>query len=117
MYETLHFNQNLTYAEGNSPQGVDIGDITFTDGKIPVIYYNQCDIRWYRDPYGKTGTVGSSGCGPTALSMVVSSLTKQGINLTEMAQWAYENGYRCEGNGSYHSLMYEGAKSFGLKVE
>ena len=34
-----------------------------------------------------------------------------------MADWAYENGYRCEGSGSFHSLIPEGARYFGLNVE
>ena len=34
-----------------------------------------------------------------------------------MSDWAYQNGYRCEGSGSYHSLIPEGARHFGLKVE
>jgi hypothetical protein len=34
----------------------------------------------------------------------------------EMAEWAYENGYRVEGNGSLHSLIPNGAKHFGLNV-
>ena len=35
----------------------------------------------------------------------------------QMSDWAYKNGYRCEGSGSYHSLIPEGARHFGLKVE
>lgn len=34
-----------------------------------------------------------------------------------MAEWAYKNGYRCEGSGSYHSLIPEGARHYGLSVE
>ncbi|MBA9088450.1 hypothetical protein FHR92_004949 [Fontibacillus solani] len=30
--------------------------------------------------------------------------------------WAYENGYLAEGTGSYHSLIPDGAKHFGLQV-
>ena len=34
-----------------------------------------------------------------------------------MAQWAYENGYWCSGNGSYHSLIPGAAEAWGLSVE
>lgn len=34
-----------------------------------------------------------------------------------MSEWAYENDYRWEGNGSYHSLIPDGARHFGLKAE
>jgi hypothetical protein len=34
-----------------------------------------------------------------------------------MCQWSYDNGYLCEGSGSYHSLIPEGGRHFGLTVE
>jgi len=34
-----------------------------------------------------------------------------------MCRWSYENGYLCEGSGSYHSLIPEGGRHFGLTVE
>jgi hypothetical protein len=49
--------------------------------------------------------------------MVVSSLSGQTVNPVEMIEWAYKNGYRCEGNGSYHSLIPDGTRHFGLKVQ
>lgn len=97
--------------------GQDYSGIVFTDGASEVVYYNQFDSRWADEPYGKSGTIGSSGCGPTALAMVVSSLTDRIIDPLEMSQWAYENGYRAEGNGSYLSLIPNGAAYFGLTVE
>jgi ABC-type bacteriocin/lantibiotic exporter with double-glycine peptidase domain len=34
-----------------------------------------------------------------------------------MSRWAFENGYRAEGNGSFLSLIPNGARHFGLTVE
>lgn len=34
-----------------------------------------------------------------------------------MAQWAYDNGYCCPGNGSYHTLIPSAAANWGLQVE
>lgn len=34
-----------------------------------------------------------------------------------MSKWAYDNGYLAEGTGSYHSLIPDGARHFGLKVD
>ena len=34
-----------------------------------------------------------------------------------MAKWAYENGGWCKGQGSYHSLIPNAAKAWGLNVE
>ncbi|MCL2462816.1 MAG: C39 family peptidase [Defluviitaleaceae bacterium] len=101
-----------TDSEGASYEGV-----TFTDGATTVVYYSQLDPRWKDTPYGKTGTIGASGCGPTSLAIAVSTLSGQTVDPVQMANWAYENGYRCEGNGSYLSLIPEGAKHFGLTVD
>ncbi len=50
--------------------------------------------------------------------MVVSTLTNKTINPVEMARWSYKNGYYAEGGvGSYHSLIPNAAKHFGLSVE
>lgn len=97
--------------------GSDFSGVSFKDGKTEVVYYNQADSRWKNTPYGKTGTIGRSGCGPTSLSIVVSSLTDKKVDPIQMSKWAYENGYYLEGAGSFHSLIPGGAKYFGLKVE
>jgi hypothetical protein len=100
-----------------SSDGMDFSGVDFTDGATTVHYYSQLDSRWKSSPYGKQGTIGSSGCGPTALAMAVSSLSGQIVDPVQIATWAYQNGYKCEGSGSYHSLIPEGAKHFGLTVD
>ncbi len=102
------------YIEGD---GLDYSDILYQSGQTEVVYYSQLDSRWKNLPYGKTSTIGEAGCGPTSLAMVVSSLTSKTIDPVQMCKWSYENGYLCEGSGSYHSLIPEGAKHFGLSVE
>lgn len=93
-----------------------LGDVRFTDGATEVIYFNQLDERYASQPYG-TDNIGGYGCGPTAMSIVVSSLTDGIVDPVEMAQWAYENGYWCSKSGSYHSLIPGAAKAWGLTVE
>ena len=100
-----------------SGYGINYGDIVFTDGVVDVVYYNQLDIRWGSEQYGKTGTIATSACGPTALAMVISSLTDFPITPSTIAVWSYIYGYRAEGNGSYHSLIPDGARFYGLSVE
>ncbi len=97
--------------------GTNYEGVTFTSGATAVAYYNQLDERWADKPYGKTGTIGSSGCGPTSMSIVVSTLTEKSVDPPHMADWAYKNGYRCEGNGSYHSLIPAAARNWGLTVK
>lgn len=100
-----------------------ISDSLMSDGEMllpgtgcNIIYYKQNDSRWADKIYGGNDTIGIYGCGPTVLAMVVSSLTEDKIKPDTMANWAYNNGYFCQGSGSYHSLIPEGATSFGLSV-
>lgn len=101
---------------GNPGELTDYGDLVFTDGSHDVVYYNQADARWGHYMYGKYHTIAVGGCGPTALAMVVSSMTDTTIDPKEMADWSYDNGYCAEGNGSYHALIPNGAAHFGISV-
>lgn len=94
---------------------VDIEIFTYNDGKYPVVYFCQRASSWFYSRYGDS-TVAKAGCGPTALAMVVSSLTEGYIEPPELSQWAFENGYKLKGGGSYTSLMTKGAEYFGLRV-
>ena len=99
-----------------SSMGISYDGVVFTDGETQVVYYNQLDDRWINAPYG-TDNVGGYGCGPTAMSIVVSSLTSETVDPAHMAQWAYENGYWCSKSGSYHNLIPGAAENWGLNVE
>ncbi|MDF2923918.1 MAG: murein hydrolase [Paenibacillaceae bacterium] len=98
-------------------QGKQYEGVTFQAGSREVVYFNQMDSRWANKPYGPTDTIGASGCGPTSLAIVVSTLTDTVVDPVAMSEWAYQNGYLAEGTGSYHSLIPDGAKHFGLQVE
>ena len=93
-----------------------LGNIRFTDGVTDVVYFNQLDERYCNEPYG-TDHIGGYGCGPTSMSIVVSSLAGERVNPVEMAEWAYENGYWCSKSGSYHSLIPGAAQAWDLSVE
>lgn len=105
--------QDLTGWNGNSIPS--LGDVTFTDGGTSVVYFNQMDERYADKPYG-TDRVGRAGCGPTAMAIVVSSLTNNPMDPAQMAEWAYQNGYWCKGSGSYHALIPGAAAAWGLPV-
>ncbi len=120
-----NYAENLSLFLGDSvfqkiPEGyetiVPLGDVRFTDGQTDVVYFNQLDKNYADKPYG-TDNIGGYGCGPTAMAIVVSSLTDKVVNPVTMAEWAYENGYWCKGSGSYHSLIPGAAKAWGLSVE
>lgn len=105
--------QNLENWEGNSIPS--LGDVRFADGSTEVVYFNQLDEHYSGKPYG-TDHIGSSGCGPTSMAIVVSSLSGETVDPEQMAQWAYENGYWCKGSGSYHALIPGAARHWGLSV-
>lgn len=105
--------QNLAEWSGNSISS--LGDVRFSDGITEVVYFNQMDERYAGKPYG-TDHIGGYGCGPTAMAIVISSLTNQMVDPAEMAKWSYENGYWCKGSGSYHALIPAAAQHFGLSV-
>ena len=112
------YNQSIGIYENDytDGSGVDYGDIVFTDGATSVVYFNQLDERWANKPYG-TDKIGTHACGPTSLAIVISSLTSETIDPVAMCEWSVANGGWCEGNGSYHSLIPNAAKAFGLNVE
>jgi hypothetical protein len=93
-----------------------LGDMRFTDGATEVVYFNQLDQRYANQPFG-TDNIGGYGCGPSSMAIVVSSLTDEIVDPIAMAKWAYENGGWCKGQGSYHSLIPNAAKAWGLNVE
>ena len=104
------------YTEYGGTTIASLGNVRFTDGATEVVYFNQLDERWANKPYG-TDNIGGYGCGPTSMSIVVSSLTNDIVDPVEMAEWAYKNGGWCSKSGSYHSLIPSAAKAWGLNVE
>lgn len=92
---------------------VNCEGVVFTGGATDVVYFNQRDTRWADAPYGPDN-IGGYGCGPTAMSIVVSSLTDQTADPVYMANWAAQHGYCVKGKGSAHALIPGAAAAFGL---
>ncbi|QOX64393.1 murein hydrolase [Anoxybacterium hadale] len=113
------YNQTLgiyeqDYIDGS---GQNYDGVVFTDGGMEVVYYNQLDERWANVMYGQSSTIGEAGCGPTAMSIVISTLTGKAHDPIELSTWSVKNGHRCEGNGSYHSLIPAAAEGYGLSCK
>lgn len=88
----------------------------YVESQTPL--FIQWDKRWGNYAYGKSGTIGSSGCGPTSLSMVVVGLTGDTtVNPKVVADWSAANGHRVEGVGTAWSLFPAGAKKWGINCE
>lgn len=116
---TYGYNQNLGIFEDDylNGSGKNYENVVFADGEVDVVYYNQLDERWADLMYGTLRTIGEGGCGPTAMAMVVSTLTGEVCDPIEMSNWSVEHGYMCDGNGSYHSLIPAAATAYGLTCQ
>lgn len=92
------------------------GQELLTGGNLNLVYYNQGDEAWATQPYG-SDQIGGYGCGPTAMAMVVSSMTDIQIDPAAMSQWAAEHGYWARKSGSYLSIVEGTAQAYGLHAE
>lgn len=86
----------------------------FVDGNF--IVYNQGDPQWANHPYGSS-TVKVSGCGPSAMAMIVTNLTGQHITPDQVADVAAQKGMYVSGSGSSWSIGQVVAQHYGLKSE
>ena len=84
------------------------------DGAIPKLL--QWDPRWGYTSYGN-GTIATSGCGPTCVSMVVAGLTGDNTATpAKMGQYAVQNGYLDGENNTAWAYMVQAPKSYGIDV-
>jgi hypothetical protein len=113
------YNQTLGIYDQDYIDGIgqSYERVVFTDGGMEVVYYNQLDERWANVMYGQSSTIGEAGCGPTSMSIVISTLTGEAHDPVELSKWSVANGHRCEGNGSYHSLIPGAAEGYGLSCK
>jgi hypothetical protein len=95
---------------------VQDGTEFLTGGNLPLVYFNQSESPWAEEYFGPDPIKGY-GCGPTAMAMVVSSLSGELVDPAEMADWADQAGYCAPGSGSYPSLILGVADAFGLEAE
>ena len=75
----------------------------------------QFDPRWGYMIYGVDGNMGSSGCGPTCLSMAVYYLTKDPSHTPDaVARYSLDNGHYVPGVGTAWSLLSSYPRGLGL---
>lgn len=112
--ETLEFVINYPAYISSNHSATDISvSKDYTAGNIPL--FIQWDKRWGYEAYGDE-FIGSSACGPTALSMVIVGLTgNTAWNPKAVSDYSYESGYFHSGQGTSWNLMSQGANYFGLQ--
>ena len=88
-----------------------------TGGNVRLYYYNQSDEVWAEERYGNDSIRGY-GCGPTALAMVIASMTGEAdATPASVAAWAAKAGYCSPRSGSYLSIVQGAAEHYGLACE
>lgn len=84
--------------------------------KQPVSYF-QTDPKWKNVSYsakGESTTIGASGCGPTAMSMVLATWADKNVTPKTECAWALANGYKAPHQGTYYSYFVPAANRYGL---
>ena len=83
------------------------------------VSYLQTDPRWgsldYSAPGEKT-TIAASGCGPTAMAMVLATWADPSVTPKTECAWALAHGYKAPRQGTYYGYFEPAGARYGLRV-
>lgn len=109
--EMAEFVKGYLTADGTVSGGFDNEEV---EQEFPL--FLQWDTRWGYAPYGGS-CIGIAGCGPTCLSMVIFSLTKdESATPDKLADFSMDNGHYVEGMGTAWTLMTEATVPYGIQA-
>lgn len=83
------------------------------------VSYLQTDPRWKSISYsapGESTTIGASGCGPTAMAMVLATWADKAVTPATECRWALQHGWKCPGSGTYYGYFVPAGERYGLAV-
>lgn len=78
--------------------------------------YSQYDPAWSSRPYGSS-TIGESGCGPSAMAMIITALTSRPVTPVETSDYAASIGMYVAGAGSSWDVGPRLAEHWNLRYE
>lgn len=111
--ETVDFVEDYLQKK-DDPVATTIGD-DYKEGQVPKLY--QWDERWGYQKYG-TSFVAASGCGPTCLSMVLSTIKKDpSITPATVASLSEQLGEVDSDNNTMWLLLSDAATTWGVSSE
>lgn len=124
------YPENLLEALANNPEMADFAShylenkgivtgegLTKSEKSQEYPLFLQWDPRWGYASYGDDSVVGLSGCGPTALSMVLYYLTgNEELTPDKIAAYSMREGYYMSGTGTAWLLMEEAPPVYGVSV-
>lgn len=101
---------------GDSTEVKDYQGLTILSSSCGEMVYFEQDSEKYNDvPYG-SNRLGSHGCGPTCMAMVVSTFSNVIVEPDEMGYWAVDNGYYVKNVGTAYGLMTAAAEKYKVPV-
>lgn len=107
--EMIDFVLNYNTAENKVTGGLTAKE---KKAKFPLLI--QWDERWAYKSYGDSN-IGLAGCGPTCLSMVIFSLTRNDKATPDaIAGYSQDNGYYVDGIGTSWQLMTAAAEAYDV---
>lgn len=84
------------------------------------VSYLQTDPRWKSVDYsaaGESTTIGASGCGPTAMAMVLATWADPNVTPKTECAWALAHGYKAPHSGTYYGYFVPAAARYGLRCQ
>lgn len=96
-------------------QGISLHMIQ-SERRKKVVYFNQTEEPWKGMSYGSS-TIGASGCGPTSMAIIISTLTGQTVTPQMTCAYSIANGEYVPGMGTSHSFPTNAAYHWGLTCE
>lgn len=97
-------------------------------GKHELTYFNQRSDEWADKPYRKnnspesSGTIEVCGCGPSALSMSIATMTGKKTDPVKMSEWFMNHGgpvssSNCASNWIWETQADNFESDFGVKIK
>ena len=112
--EAFEEQGNIAYNGSSEYPSISLGNYT------GLTYYSQIDSRWKNHVYTVIGdnsqTIGTSGCGPTSVAMIVTAI-KGTITPPEMGDLFVQYGYRSVNSGTYWSAFRWVADVFDIEYQ
>ena len=84
-------------------------EFDFVDVELPIHDYYQTN---YKDVKYGSGTISSSGCGPTCVAMITTYMTGSVVSTPEVCRWCEADHYKA-GDGTYGSVFPAAAERYG----
>lgn len=110
--EMYEFVKGYPQSDGTVSGGISSQEL---DEDYPL--FLQWDRRWGYYAYGDS-MIGLAGCGPTCLSMVIVSLTKNAEATPDrIASYSMNHGHYVEGTGTAWSLMTDAVSDYGITAK